>query len=92
MVGNLSSFSENAKRTNVTRSQLALDTESMGTLHRGDPKISLVANFIGDILMTTVILTLLAGLGCFQILTNDANLLFGLLDHIRSKELSFTGF
>ena len=42
--------------------------------------------------LTTVILALLTRLGCFQILTNDANLLFCLLDHVRSKELSFTGF
>ena len=92
MVGNLSSFSENVKRTDVTRSQLALDTKTMGTLQRSNPKVSLVANFISHFLMTTVILALLTRLGCFQILTNNVNLLFCFLDHVRSKELSFTGF
>src|SRR3954470_23159322 len=42
--------------------------------------------------MFAVILTLLSRLGCFQLLTNDANLLFCILDHIRAKELSFPGF
>jgi hypothetical protein len=92
MVGNLSSFSENAKRTNVTRSQLALDTKTMGTLQRSNPKVSFLVNLISYFLMMAVILALLTRLGCFEILMDDANLLFCLLDHIRTKELSFTSF
>ena len=91
MVGNLSSFSENAKRTDVMRSQLALDTETMGTLQRSNPKVSLVANFISHFLMTAVILALLTRLGCFQLFTNDTNLIFCFLNHVRAKELSFPG-
>src|SRR4051812_4350390 len=64
----------------------------MGTLQRSNPKVSLIANFISHFLMTMVILALLTRLGGFQIPTNDANLRFCLLDHIRSKEFSFTGF
>src|SRR6187401_798305 len=92
LVGNFSSFGKNAKRTDVTRGQFAFDTEAMGSLKRSNPKVSLIANFKSHSLMMTIILALLVRLGCFQFLTNDANLLFGFLDHIRTKELSFPGF
>src|SRR3954471_24981421 len=42
--------------------------------------------------MMTIIVALLTRLSCFQLITNNANLLFCFLDHIRSKEFPFTGF
>src|SRR4051812_20274159 len=92
LVGNLSSFGKNVKETNVTRSQLALDTELMGTLERCNLKVSHLVNFKGHNLMMAIILALLTRLGCFQLFTNNANLLFCILDHIRTKELPLSGF
>src|SRR3954463_12122866 len=64
----------------------------MGSLQRSNPKVSLLVQLIALWPMMTIIVAFLTRLGCFQLLTNNANLLFCFLDHIRSKELSFTGF
>src|SRR3954464_4321748 len=85
-------FSENAERSDVTWGQLAFDTESLGSLQRSNPKVSLVINIVALFPMMTTIVAFLTRLGGFQSITNDANLLFCFLDHIRSKELSFTGY
>src|SRR3954468_9967218 len=92
LVGNFSTFSENAERSDVTWGQLAFDTESLGTLHRSNPKVSLLINIVALFSMMTIIVAFLTRLSVFQLITNNANLLFCFLDHIRSKQLSFTGF
>src|SRR4051812_45495399 len=99
-------FSENAKGTNVTWSQFSFDTEAMGSLQRSDPEVSFLVQliafwpmmtiFLVQLIdfwpMMTIIVAFLTRLCCFQLLTNNVNLLFCFLDHIRSKELSFTDF
>src|SRR3954470_5583828 len=92
LVGNFSTFSKNAERSNVTWGQLAFDTESMGSLQRCNPKVSLLILIVAFLPMMTIIVAFLTRLGCFQLITNNANFLFCFHDHIRSKELSFTGF
>src|SRR3954453_281696 len=72
--------------------QLAFDTEALGSLQRSYPKVSLLIQIVAFLPMMTIIVAFLTRLGCFQLFTNDTNLLFCFLDHIRSKELSFTGF
>src|SRR3954468_2577724 len=91
LVGNFSTFSKNAERSDVTWGQLAFDTKSLGTLQRSNPKVSLLINILALLSMMTIIVALLTRLGGFQTITNNANLIFCFLDHIRSKELSFTG-
>src|SRR4051795_2627421 len=85
-------FRNNSERSNVTWGQLAFDTESLGTLQRSNPKVSLLAQIVAFLPMMTIIVAFLTRLCGFQSITNNANLLFCILDHIRSKELSFTGF
>src|ERR1044072_7888361 len=92
LVGNFSTFSENAERSDVTWGQLAFDTESLGSLQRSNPKVSLLINIVALFSMMTIILALLMRLSGLQTITNNANLLFCFLDHIRSQELSFSGF
>src|SRR3954464_11348661 len=92
LVGNFSTFSENTERSDVTWGQLAFDTESLGSLQRSNPKVSLLINIVELFSMMTIIVALLTRLSGFQMITDNANLLFCFLDHIRSKELSFTGF
>ena len=75
-------FSENAKGINV----------AMGSLQRSNPEVSLLVRLVAFWSMMMIIVALLTRLGCFQLLTNNVNLLFCFLDHIRSKELSFIGF
>src|SRR4051812_670712 len=92
LVGNFSTFSNNAERTDVTWGQLAFDTESLGSLQRSNPKVSLLIQIVAFLPMMTIIVAFLTRLGCFQLITNNANLLFCFFDHVRSKELSFAGF
>src|SRR3954469_11008027 len=92
LVGNFSTFSNNAERTDVTWGQLAFDTESLGSLQRSNPKVSLLVQIVAFLPMMTIIVAFLTRLGCFQLIMNNANLLFCFIDHSRSKELSFTGF
>ena len=92
LVGHFSTFGENAEGTDVTWGQFAFDTEAMGSLQRSNPEVSLLVQLVALWPMMTIILAFLTRLGCFQLLMNNANLLFCFLDHIRSKELSFTGF
>src|ERR1041385_7821508 len=92
LVGNFSTFSKNAKRSDVTWGQLAFDTETLGSLQRSNPKVSLLIQIVALLPMMTIRVAFLTRLGCFQFLTNNANLLFCILNHVRSKELSFTGF
>src|SRR3954465_13507294 len=92
LVGNLASFNKNAERSDVTWGQLAFDTETLGSLQRTNPKVSLLIQIVALLPMMTIIVAFLTRLGCFQLIMNNANLLFCFLDHIRSKELSFTGF
>src|ERR1041385_6788780 len=92
LVGNFSMFSKNAERYDVTWGQLAFDTESLGTLQRSNLKVSLLIQIVAFFSMMTIIVAFLTRLCGFQTITNNANLLFCFLDHVRSKELSFTGF
>src|ERR1041385_3496424 len=92
LVGNFSMFSKNAERYDVTWGQLAFDTETLGSLQRSNLKVSLLIQMVAFLPMMMIIVAFLTRLGCFQLITNNANLLFCLLDHIRSKELSFTSF
>src|SRR3954449_12515155 len=85
-------LSNNAERTDVTWGQLAFDTEALGSLQRSNPKVSLLVHIVDFLPMMTIIVALLTRLSGFQLITNNANLIFCFFDHIRSKELSFTGF
>src|SRR3954469_9817138 len=92
LVGNFSTFGKNAERSNVSWGQLAFDTESLGSLQRSNPKVSLLINIVALFPMMTIIVAFLMRLSGFQSITNNVNLLFCFLNHIRSKELSFTSF
>src|SRR3954469_21810640 len=92
LVGNFSTFRKNAERSDVTWGQLAFDTKALGSLQRSNPKVSLLVQVVAFLPMMTIIVAFLTRLSGFQVITNNANLIFCFFDHIRSKELSFTGF
>src|SRR4051812_26507017 len=85
-------FSKNSEGSDITWGQLAFDTEALGTLQRCNPKVSLLVQIVALLPMMTIIVAFMTRLGGFQLITNNANLNFCFFDHIRSKELSFTGF
>src|SRR3954471_21499750 len=72
--------------------QLAFDTEALGSLQRSNPKVGLLIHIVAFLPMMTIIVAFLTSLGGFQLISDNANLIFCFFDHIRSKELSFTSF
>src|ERR1041385_4847186 len=64
----------------------------MSASHRGDTEVSLFAGLIDHFLVFAVIVALLAGLSSFQMFTDNANLIFGVLYNVRTNESSFSSF
>jgi hypothetical protein len=64
--------------------------EALHTLEWCDSKVDKVSHIEGDRPPFWVSITLLSGLGCFQMVADELDLLFGLLDDIGSKYLAFS--
>src|ERR1041385_236596 len=64
----------------------------MSASHRGDTEVSIFARLIDHFLVLAVIVALLAGLSSFQMLADNANLIFGMLYNVRTNESSFSSF
>ena len=92
LICHLSTFGEDGERADVVRSQLALDPETMSAPHWSDTKVCLFARLIDHLLVFAIIITLLTRLSGLQVFTNNADLIFGLLNNIRTKEWSFPSF
>src|SRR3954452_12472015 len=78
-------FGKNAERSDVTWGQFAFDTESLGSLQRSNPEVSLVIQIVAFLPMMTIIVAFLTRLCGFQSISNNTNLLLCFLDHIRPK-------
>ena len=64
---------------------ISLDPETTNASEGRDSKIGFVTDFIVNLLMMLIIVTLLPGLSNLQILSNDADFLLSLIDHIRTE-------
>jgi hypothetical protein len=63
--------------------------EALHTLEWCDSKVDKVSHIEGDRSPLWVSITLLSGLGRFQMVADELDLLFGLLDNIGPKYLAF---
>src|ERR1041385_2273271 len=84
-----STSGKDTERANVARSQLAFDPETMSASHRGDTEVGIFARLIDHFLVLAVIVALLTRLSSFQMFTDNANLIFGMLFNVRTNESSF---
>src|SRR3954462_4248486 len=84
-----SSPGKDTERANVARSQLALDTEAMSAPHGSDMEVSVFTRLIVHFLVFAIIIALLTRLSVLEIFLHNANLIFSLLDKIRTKVGSF---
>jgi hypothetical protein len=66
--------------------------EVLHTFERCHSKIDKISHVEGDWSSLRVSITLLPGLGCLQTIPNELDLLFGLLNDIRTKDLTFSRF
>jgi hypothetical protein len=64
--------------------------EALHTLEWCDSKVDKVSHTKGDMSPLWVGITLLSGLGCFQMVVDELDLLFGFLDDIGPKYLAFS--
>src|SRR4051812_11931557 len=80
---------KDTERANIARSQLALDTEAMSAPHGSDTEVGVFTRLIDHFLVFAIIIALLTRLGGLEIFLHNTNLIFSLLDKIRSKVGSF---
>ena len=90
LIGEIASFANDLERTHVSRGKLPFDTEAMNTFHWRDAEVDMVSDLESQVTMLAIILTLLARLRGFEIITNDFAHLFCLCDQVISKKLTFT--
>jgi hypothetical protein len=64
--------------------------EALHTLERCHSKIDKISHVEGNRPSLRVSIALLSGLGCLQTIPNELDLLFGLLNDIRTKYLAFS--
>src|SRR3954470_3432128 len=83
---------KDTERANVARSQLALDTEAMSAPHGSDTKVSSFARLIDHFSVLAIIVALLMRLSGLEILTHNTNLIFSLLEQVRTQLGSFPSF
>jgi hypothetical protein len=70
--------------------KFTFDMDALHTLEWCDSKVDKVSHIEGDRSPFWVGVTLLSGLGCFQTVADELDLLFGLLDDIGPKYLAFS--
>jgi hypothetical protein len=66
--------------------------EMLHTLERCHSKVDKISHVEGNQTSLRVSITFLPGLGCLQTIPNELDLLFGLLNDIRTKDLAFSHF
>src|SRR3954462_8069087 len=64
----------------------------MSASHGSDTKVSIFTRMIDHFLVLAIIIALLTRLSGFQMFTDNANLIFGVLDNVRTNECTFPSF
>ena len=71
LIGEIASFSKDLERTHVSRGKLPFDTEATSAFHWRDVEVDMISDLESQITVLTIIVALLAGLGCFEVISND---------------------
>ena len=90
LIGEVASFANDLERTHVSRGKLSLDNEATSAFHWRDAEVDMVSDLESQVTMLTIIITLLARLCGFEIITNDFAHFFNLCDQVIAKKLAFT--
>ena len=80
LIGEVASFAYDFERTHVSRGKLPFDTEATSTFHRRDTEVNMISDLESQVTVLTIIVALLTGLGCFEVITNDFAHFFCLCD------------
>ena len=71
LIGEVASFANNLERTHVSRGKLPFDTEATSTFRWRDAEVDMVSDLESHITVLTILVTLLARLRGFEIITDD---------------------
>ena len=71
LIGEVASFANDLERTHVSRGKLPFDTEATSAFHWRDAEVDMVSDLESHITVLTIIVTLLARLRGFEIITDD---------------------
>ena len=82
MIGEVASLADNLERSHVSRGKLPFDTEATSTFHWRDAEVDMVSNLESQVMMLAIIVTLLARLHGFEIITNGFAHFFSLCDQV----------
>ena len=74
LIGEIASLADDLERTQVSRGKLHFDTKATSTFHWRDADVNMISDPEGQITVLTIIVALLAGLGCFEVITNDLHI------------------
>ena len=91
LIGEIASLADDLERSHVSRGKLPFDIEATSTFHWRDADVNMISDLEGQITVLTIIVTLLARLRCFEVITNDLAHFLCLCDQVISKKLMFTG-
>ena len=80
LLGEIASFANDLERTHVSRGKLPFDTETTSAFHWRDAEVDMVSDLESHITVLTTIVTLLARLRGFEIITDDFSHFFSLCD------------
>ena len=80
LIGEVASFANDLERTHVSRGKLPFDTEATSAFHWRDAKVDMVSDLESQITMLTIMVTLLARLRGFEIITDDFTHFFSFSD------------
>ena len=92
LVGEITYLSQDSERTNKVRCQFPFYPETANPTEGRDMKVGFITNGIVNLLMILIIVALLPGLSSLEILSNDTDFLFSLIDHIMTEEWPLSGF
>ena len=67
LIGEIASLADDLERTHVSRGKLPFDTEATSTFHWRHAEVNMISDLKGQITVLTIIVALLAGLGCLRL-------------------------
>ena len=80
LIGEVASLANDLERTHVSRGKLPFNTEATSTFHWRDMEVDMVSDLESHITVPTIIVTVLARLHGFEIITDDFTHFFSFSD------------
>ena len=80
LIGEVASFANDLERTHISRGKLPFDTDATSAFHWRDAEVDMISDLESQVTILAIILTLLARLRGFEIITDDFTHFFSFSD------------